>query len=58
MIVERTGASGPRLSPFGVDDERRFIMARWGMPGLSSAANRSPIRNVKSPPWRRWLGSR
>ena len=44
----------------GADGERELVMARWGMPGPPQfgGAPITNIRNVKSPHWRRWLGSR
>jgi putative SOS response-associated peptidase YedK len=42
------------------DGERELVMARWGMPGPPQFGGQpvTNIRNVSSPHWRGWLGSR
>jgi putative SOS response-associated peptidase YedK len=42
------------------DGERELVMARWGMPGPPQFGGQpvTNIRNVSSPHWRSWLGSR
>ena len=44
----------------GADGERELVMARWGMPGPPQfgGAPITNIRNVGSPHWRGWLGSK
>ena len=44
----------------GGDGERELVMARWGMPGPPQFGGQpvTNIRNVSSPHWRGWLGSR
>jgi putative SOS response-associated peptidase YedK len=48
----------------GADGVRELVMARWGMPspqfvlkGKKVDSGVTNIRNVKSPHWRRWLGT-
>jgi putative SOS response-associated peptidase YedK len=42
------------------DGERELVMARWGMPGPPQYGGQpvTNIRNLGSPHWRGWLGSR
>ena len=42
------------------DGERELVMARWGMPGPLQFGGQpvTNIRNVASPHWRSWLGTR
>jgi putative SOS response-associated peptidase YedK len=42
------------------DGERELVMARWGMPGPPQFGGQpvTNIRNVSSPHWRGWLGTR
>jgi putative SOS response-associated peptidase YedK len=44
----------------GAGGERELVMARWGMPGPPQFGGQpvTNIRNVSSPHWRGWLGSR
>ncbi len=44
----------------GTDGERELVTARWGMPGPPQFGGQpvTNIRNVTSPHWRGWLGSR
>jgi putative SOS response-associated peptidase YedK len=44
----------------GTDGERELVMARWGMPGPLQFGGQpvTNIRNVSSPHWRGWLGTR